>query len=330
MGIVSDNLQDLLTHEEWDGIVWDAISDEIERGPYGQLLRIFYETDGIPGADSYDIKPMVAPGLPTARASAYTDPDPDRTKYLPTRSVAYTHYLKYDYMSVDEMVALIRRGEVEMWIRELMKLPLALVCQTAATALDNIHSTSGALIVSSDSGSGTDALAATHTLLDGSSTWDNSLATTLTTENVSDMYETLTEEVNANNVPTFATPMVAWAGQRQRRELLQAVTSVVSSGAMQVNVNQGLETAIISQLTSNDWGMCTGARPGGPTIAYAGGYSEAELPPVLRGLGIESTSGRPSVSYPIWDPKAKKLAVTYGVKFAVGAALRNGWIASTG
>lgn len=329
MSISSDNLGDLLTHEDWDAIVWGGIADEIESGPYGEVAKIFYIADGIPGADSYDVKPMVPPELPAARPDAYSDPNPSRSKYLATRSIAYTHYLNYDYLSVDELMAMIRRGEIETWVRELIKLPLAHVCQSCATALDAIHSSSGALIVSADSGSSTEALAATHTLLDGSTTYDNSLAVSLTSDQVAAMYETLAEEVNANNVPTYPTPRVVWAGTSQRRELLQALMSEVSSSALQINVNRGLQPAIISNLTSTDWGMCVGPRPGGPTIAYAGAYTEAELPPILRGLGVAPTSGRPSVSYPIWNPLQQKLMVSYGVKYAIGAAQRNGWIAST-
>lgn len=335
MAFASDTLSALVSNERWDEMIVDARARAATQGAYAQWLKIVREETARAGSEYFDLKPFVPPGLPIARTNLYVAPTAQNMKYLPTCNVRLTPYGAVLPMSVYEMLGYLERdGGLDELMDVLLDRGYALAISVLATAIDAIHSSAGGFAIPSTSGSGTDALCATHTLLDGSTPWDNSLTGAVSSDAVADMRETLYGELDPAGVGTFPTANVLWGPPSKEREMNQAVKSVVSDGSMQFNVNQGADIALLHGHTGADWGMVEvppgGPRRGGMSIVFAGGIDEANIPPALRGLGIRQSSGRPFASYPIWDPIAQCFQIPYGVCMGVGAAVHNGVIASTG
>lgn len=326
MSLPSANLSSLISHDVWDRLNVTAAEEAALMGPYSTWRMLFDERMGMPGMANYETRNLVPPGLPTARTTLESLPDTDTTVLLGNQSVSFTDYRKTASLNWIEFHGMVARGTLDAYVRKLQGRCWSRAIASLATYIDG-HNSSSVAPIPSPSGSGTDALSASHTLLTGG-TYSNLGTATLTSDNVAAAYETLyNNEVDPKGGNTFPIPRFVWAGVPQRREARQAVESEVSSAALQANVNQDLMPIVLPGLTSTDWGLS--ADDNGLFIAFSAGVDPSQLPEELRGLGLD-VNGMPYVHPPVFDVRTKQVYFVYGTTFVIGAEDYHGFWGSTG
>ncbi len=345
MAYSSAYLDNLLTYY-WDRVVTTAAADAIVESGFAPLMRVYDERMGIPGAKSYDLEPLVMPGLPGERSSLYVEPDPDYIRELPRQTIslkAYAGKVPLALVEIVRLLQLVRDGREEglpgqpgyKILVQLLARSYQRAAAYMAAALENPTATSTAstypfiLAVSNTSGTGSDvAFASSKTMISGD-TFSNMTTGAMTHDKVASMRLGLMGELDPNGIRTYPQARMLVHGPYWDQTAEQITSSPYTSSALQVPAgNSRLIDVGIPAFSTSTTGfyVATGPVSGGPTVVWAGAAASAEdMPPEIVGR-----DGRPRVSRPIWNEGAETVEIYYRCAFGVGAAISNGWYYSTG
>lgn len=330
----------------WDKVVAYATAQAIVESGFAPLMAVFDQRMGVPGAQTYDLEPIVMPGLPVERTSLYVEPTADYMRQLPRVSITMKPYAGKVPIALVEIYRLVRAaqgGDIEglgpqpgfRILVELLSRCYQLAASNMAVALENPTATSTTsaipfiLAVANTAGTGSAlAFASSKTLLTGGS-FSNTTTGVPTHDKVAAMRKSLLGETDPNGIRTYCQGRKIVHGPYWDQAVDQIVRAPYTSGALQPA--QGLYQDVpipAMATTSTEFYLVKGGAPvsGGPTIVWSGAAASAEdMPPEVVGR-----DGKPRVSKPIWNEGAEMAEIYYRTCHGVGAAISAGWFRSSG
>lgn len=343
MAYTSAYLDNLLTYY-WDTVISYANANAIVESGFSPLMQVFDERMGVPGAKSYDLEPLVMPGLPEERASIYAEPTADYLRQLPRQTISFKAYAGKTQIALVEIVRLlnlVRDGRIEglaeqdgfTVLVDLLARGYQRAASNMALSLENPTLTAATaavpfiLAVSNTAGTGADvAFASNKTMITGD-TFSNTTTGALTHDKVATMRRDLYGEIDPNGVRTYPQGRMLIHGPYWDQSADQICRSTVTGSSNQVSQGLYMDVPIPAFATSTTgFYLAKGKVSGGPTVVWAGpAASTDDMPPEIAGR-----DGRPRVSRPIWNEGAEMVEIYYRTTHGVGAAISHGWSYSTG